>query len=170
MNLDEIETGLFELAEVTQDLLLAAELGQRTATAELKTQLQTILDLLRGSNCHISVFKQRRIVRPDGTQATVEHELADYCFFDEKSDAPHYYCEVSPSLVIDGRRGHPIPSKGDVRIRIIHVPPDDDDGEETPDIPCHDRGDRFPGEDRPGEDKNFDDLLKRMGFDPEEMG
>lgn len=170
MELGEIETGLFELAEVTQDMLLAAELGQKTVTAELRAQLQAILDLLRGSNCHVSVLKQRCIVRPDGTKATIEHELADYCFFDEESDAPHYYCEVSPSLVIDGRRGHPIPSKGDVRISIIHVPPDDDDGEEPPDRPRHNRSDHLSGDGKPEEDKKFADLLKRMGFDPEEIG
>lgn len=163
MELGEIETGLFELAEVTQDMLLAVELGQTQASEEFREQLRALMDLLRDSNCHVAIFKERALVRLDGTRATIQHELADYCFINHESDEPKYYCEVSVTLILDGTRGHPVPSKGDISIRIIRMPvKEEGDEAEGDDHPPHDGEGNLVNE---AEQKRLNNILRRMGFD-----
>lgn len=165
MELNEIETGLFELAEVTQDMLLAVEFGQRQASEEFREQLRTIMNLFGGSNCYIAIFKERIVVRPDKTMVTIQHELIDYCFVDHESDGPKYYCEVSVALIIDGTRGHPVPSKGNISIRIVCMPM----REESDELGQVDQPPRCPDDEPVSEEeqKKVNELLRKMGFDVE---
>lgn len=165
MDLEEIETGLFELVEVTQDMLLAVQLGRRQAAEEFRDQLKTIMDLLKDSNCHIAIFKERAVVRPGGAKGKIQYELADYCFVDHESDKPRYYCELTASLVIDGTRGHPVPYKGDFSIKIVRMPIDDDtdDTEDSDPPPCRQESRLIT----PAEQ---DEFFRKIGFTPPPEG
>lgn len=166
----ELETKLYELALAAQHLLLTSELGARTAQKESKEKLRVVLASLKNSNSHITVFRERQIVRDDGTKIRFKQQLVDYCFIDEDSPDPSYYCEISAATIVDGRRGHPAPQRGDVWIRIAHAPEheEDESGEDTDDALPPEQPPQSAEEAIENTDEDFDQMLKRMGFDPEE--
>lgn len=158
MELREIEDGARDLAEAIQEIMFAVETGQKERKETLKSRLKGALNLLRGSNCHITFREIRCIIRLDGTKTGIGHKLTDYCFVDPNSEEPRYHCEISAELVIDGRRGHPVPSKGDIKIDFHRVYP----GREEDEGPTASLDDPLKGV----EDRGFKNMLRDMGFDP----
>lgn len=169
MTTEELETKLYELGVATQELLLASELGAKMATADLTEKLKSILDSLKDSNSHITIFRERQIVRRDGTKVKLERQLVDYCFVDDESSEPAHYCEISAAIVVDARLGHPAPQKGDLWVRIGQAPEHEEDDEEIDDSVPPEQPHRHTNEETQTTEEDFGRMLQRMGFDPEKL-